>query len=718
MYLPPDLSRYSRQTPQQFMQMLNSTILPLQTTDPNCIFRLKEEEFEFDLLDATFKPDMALRVSRTPLLSTDPRTYASLSKFIEYNLRKYHSTLANANQNQLIRPLGLPPDLTGVQAESKTEVLPLGCSINPLSSDPFKNVHLTPGFLCAIVDYAVVEEWQSRVEKQRHAGSPAATSKSSHSASSKNAESSGLPGMLFGKSRQNSKTLPDRSLHSLKSPQTVISRNSSSFIDRVVTGDNFNKKFANNGKLLIGCNGRAINMIVLDNSPKHIEVDPPALKMNASSSVITCLDTFPHIGSDGERSLDVLVGFGSGDLLWLDPIIQKYTRWNKRGWLKEGPVMSVEWSKCGSFAMVGFADGDVLIFSRDLEDDESYGDTPKTLVYKDRYMRTYRTLMTEGDNRRKRNPIAHYKFSRKAIVDITTHPLYHNIVAMACDDGYLRIFDLLKERITDIQESYYGGFLSVSFTEDGKYLLAGGEDDLVSIYEFQGISKFTPASSGLIKLVARLEGSKSWVRDITVDRHRSKSGILYRIGTAGDDGVLRFYEFQPRNLPKVKKIARKTAISTSSAVRALPLKVSVSNSMPAKATAMRRALTSKHGKNTESISSLTSSNTNRRLSLLEMISHGSATSLQQLQQQQETNLEDKCVKANYIFSDHKLPCLKTDSGTLGSHFHISVGLKECPIIFPICEKDVKLGRLSGLYFEKDYVWAFVATGDSVRWKRP
>ncbi|GMF07675.1 unnamed protein product [[Candida] boidinii] len=50
--------------------------------------------------------------------------------------------------------------------------------------------------------------------------------------------------------------------------------------------------------------------------------------------------------------------------------------------------------------------------------------------------------------------------------------------------------------------------------------------------------------------------------------------------------------------------------------------------------------------------------------------------------------------------------------------HGTVGLKDCPILLPIGVMDLQLGRMSGLDFDKDYVWGFCSTGDSIRWKRP
>lgn len=753
MYLPADTSRYARQTPLQFNQMINGSIFPVQVTDPNCIFHLDESEFQFDLLDSTFKPDITLRISRTPLLTTDPQTYAMMSRFVEYNLRRYHSTLGNSNQNQLSKPLKHPPEFVGPHFDNKTEVLPMGCMVNPLIADPFKPVHLTPGCLTAIVDYTIVDQWQRRREADR------STSVPGNSIHRNSSVSTGLGEKLFANFKSSRPTGRKFMDHTLKPPRTNLARSGSSFLERVSSVDGFSKKLANATKLLIGCHGRAINMVILDDNPKKIAVDPPALKVILGYSCMSCIDTFPYTTSNGEKNLDVLIGFTSGDLLWLNPIRQRYTRWNKNGRLKSCPVVSVEWSKCGSFAIAGFADGDMMIFDRDLEDDGNYGHKEKVPVSKARYMRTYRSLRLsknasadlsgESETKESRhNPIAHYKFSKKAIVDITTHPYYHNIVAMACDDGYLRIFDLLKEQLTDIQESYYSGFLSVSFSDDGKYLFAGGEDDLASIYEFQGVNLFSPATSGLIKQVARMEGSKSWIRDISIDSHGSQSGILYRVGCVGDGGAIHFFEFQPRQIPVIKKALKKPRalaissppvrnirgnLSSALAAKRSPgggktgrtsqaLQNRDSSQLPLKGSSFRKVLSGKHSNNRNSVSSMASTNTKYRSSIINIMSHGSNTSLQQLrfqqQQQQETSFDDKYVKDNTIFADYQLPCLKTNTGASEPEYHKTLKMNECPKIFPICEKDVDLGRMYSLYFEKDFVWAFLATGDLIRWRRP
>ncbi|GMG21257.1 unnamed protein product [Ambrosiozyma monospora] len=688
--MPPDLSRY-RPSPTQFQQILNGSILPIQATDPNCLFTLNQEEFQFDHLDGLFKPDVGIRISRSPLMPGDPSTYASLSKFVEQNLRKYHTTLGNVNQNQLTKPLSLPPDAVGVQPDGKTEVLPVGCGINPLISDHFKDVHLTPGSIVKIVDF------------QKELNNP-------------------------------------RRSDALKTPKSNLNRTSSSFIVKVITCENFTKKLHNGKKFMVGCHGRLINFIGLEDNPKDMDVDVPLLRITLTCSVITAFDTYSYQNSSGGNELDILVGFASGDMLWVNPFKMKYSRWNKNSKVKNKPIMSIKWSKCGKFAIIGFSDGEIMVFNRDLEDDEEYT-VPKTYK-KDKFLKTFKSLNSSNHTL---NPIAHYRMSRNAITDMQIHPVFQNIMVLSCDDGFIRVFDLLKERVTDLFPSYYSGFLCVNITNDGKYLLAGSGDDFVSIYEFQFNDQI--AVNGLLKLVARLEGSKSWVKAIQVDYTKTHSGLLYRIGVAGDDNCIRFYEFQPRNLPKIKNLKTGKAVkrptldkrfssaTVDSASRLGNSPASISSvPEPHSGSTKKRLFSAKHLKNSESINSITSPQ--HPLSLLEVMNQGSTSTSSLTQLHQQAMSMTPTINTNT--NSNSLLISKTDNiknplfkrfppGTLinldnaisqDAIIHPTVGLKYCPLLLPIGEKDVRLGRLSGLAFENKYVWAFVCTGDCIRWLRP
>ena len=54
--------------------------------------------------------------------------------------------------------------------------------------------------------------------------------------------------------------------------------------------------------------------------------------------------------------------------------------------------------------------------------------------------------------------------------------------------------------------SYFGGLLCVCWSPDGKYLVLGGEDDLVTVYSFHER-----------RVVVRGQGHKSWVSVVSFD---------------------------------------------------------------------------------------------------------------------------------------------------------------------------------------------------------
>ena len=63
--------------------------------------------------------------------------------------------------------------------------------------------------------------------------------------------------------------------------------------------------------------------------------------------------------------------------------------------------------------------------------------------------------------------------------------------------------------------SYFGGFLCVCWSPDGKYVVCGGEDDLVSVFSVEEK-----------RVVARGQGHKSWVSVVSFDPYNISYGEL------------------------------------------------------------------------------------------------------------------------------------------------------------------------------------------------
>ena len=49
-------------------------------------------------------------------------------------------------------------------------------------------------------------------------------------------------------------------------------------------------------------------------------------------------------------------------------------------------------------------------------------------------------------------------------------------------DGYLRVFNYETMELVGTAKSYFGGLHCVCWSPDGRYIVVGGEDDLVHLY--------------------------------------------------------------------------------------------------------------------------------------------------------------------------------------------------------------------------------------------
>ena len=149
-------------------------------------------------------------------------------------------------------------------------------------------------------------------------------------------------------------------------------------------------------------------------------------------------------------------------------------------------------------------------------------------------------------------------------------------LAVANQDGFLRIYNFATQEFYGRMRSYYGGFLCVCWSPDGKYVVTGGEDDFISVWSFEEK-----------KVVTRGEGHKSYVNAVAFDPYTSSTDQLqsslpsatdlesvsipelksqrssrffpeenryYRLGSVGQDGMLCFWELSGSNIAVVRRL--------------------------------------------------------------------------------------------------------------------------------------------------------------------
>ena len=113
-----------------------------------------------------------------------------------------------------------------------------------------------------------------------------------------------------------------------------------------------------------------------------------------------------------------------------------------------------------------------------------------------------------------RNPLYKWTIGKGSINEFAFSPCGH-FLAVVSQDGFLRVFNYDTMEIIGRARSYFGGFLCACWSPDGKYIVCGGEDDLVTVYSIEEK-----------RVVVRGQGHKSWVSVVAFDPYNMSYGEL------------------------------------------------------------------------------------------------------------------------------------------------------------------------------------------------
>ena len=177
------------------------------------------------------------------------------------------------------------------------------------------------------------------------------------------------------------------------------------------------------------------------------------------------------------------------------------------------------------------------------------------------------------------NPVCKWVVGKGSINEFAFSPDCKHL-AVVSQDGYLRIFDFDGQSLNGIMRSYFGGLLCVCWSPDGKYIVTGGEDDLITVFSFHEN-----------QVIARGVGHQSWVGMVRFDPyltsvsgggtmddsddeaaeaqcHNSacssrnsgvevdRPGASYRFGSVGQDTMLLLWDLTEDVLRPIKPRAR------------------------------------------------------------------------------------------------------------------------------------------------------------------
>lgn len=236
---------------------------------------------------------------------------------------------------------------------------------------------------------------------------------------------------------------------------------------------------------------------------------------------------------------DLIIGLNSGDVysMSLRQQLQDPGRkavgaqhYNKDGYIDNSSCTCITWipNGDGSF-IVAHADGNMFVYekNKDIASDPSFSLIKDPAEFSVSHMR------------HSKNPVTRWHISQGSINDIAFSPDC-SYMATVGRDGYLRVFDYKNEQLMCGGKSYYGSLLCCAWSMDGKYILAGGEDDLVLVWSMEDR-----------KIVAWGEGHNSWVSGVAFDSYwvapnpdTVGENIVYRFGSVGQDGRLLLWDLE------------------------------------------------------------------------------------------------------------------------------------------------------------------------------
>ncbi|KAI9065394.1 WD40 repeat-like protein [Trametes sanguinea] len=349
-------------------------------------------------------------------------------------------------------------------------------------------------------------------------------------------------------------------------PKHNMRTTSSTFITRLQNADNLAKNLqAKHGETTFLFYNSAKTFVWTEAGTKL--KDP--LARIYFSAYPTCHDV--NLATVSSERIDVIIGFHTGDILWFDPISSRYGRLNKQGRICNSPCTAIRWvPDSPNLFLVSHADGTIIVYDKEREDGafipHEPGSSPPTVFPLDGTSSSssqgewnpldsiYVTMppwhpVTAGGpvvpgakqdkDKTAKNPVSHWRVSRRSIVDFVFSPDAKFLAAIS-EDGCLRVIDTVAEQLVDCYASYFGALTCVAWSPDGRYILTGGQDDLVTI--------FSPWEQ---RVVARCQGHSSFVCGVAFDDVRC-DGRTYRFASIGEDNKLILWDFSSGALHRPK----------------------------------------------------------------------------------------------------------------------------------------------------------------------
>lgn len=289
--------------------------------------------------------------------------------------------------------------------------------------------------------------------------------------------------------------------------------------------------------------GRELFVYNYDGVRTGPDASNPIYKRSYKGSSPTCHDFNQTTATSS--SLSLLVGFSHGQVQLIDlngcDDQESCKEFNVDRLIDKTRVTCVKWlPNSPSLFLVAHASGYLYLY----KDDLSCGPAAPTYQL---YKQSEGVTVFTCKSKTTRNPIYKWILGAQAAKDNIANLLgssnsLHNIENESCSlnefvfspcakylacvsqDGFLRVYCYDTMELVGRARSYYGGLSCVCWSPDGKYVVTGGEDDLITVWSF--VER---------RVVARGMGHKSWVSVVAFDSYCTGNDLTNDTDVDNDD---------------------------------------------------------------------------------------------------------------------------------------------------------------------------------------
>lgn len=226
-----------------------------------------------------------------------------------------------------------------------------------------------------------------------------------------------------------------------RKPKNNIIKSSSSFVSRVITHETSAKRLGDrdaNGVFAFANINRAFQWLDLSSPTKEEHLT----KVLFTKAHMLCHDINELTKTSSH--LDIVMGSSAGDIIWYEPMSQKYARINKNGVINSSPVTHIKWLPGSeNLFMASHANGVLVVYDKEKEDALF---TPEVNGHSEQEVARLPLdiLKSVNSKNQKSNPVSFWKMANQKISSFSFSPDQRHL-AVVLEDGSLRLMDYLKE---------------------------------------------------------------------------------------------------------------------------------------------------------------------------------------------------------------------------------------------------------------------------------